>query len=76
MSATVPQAETLPALEPGAVAIGVWMGGASRERQVSLASGRAVAEAAACQERPYSLLLNLPPLGVLFFKAGPRKEGP
>jgi len=45
MSATVPQAETLPALEPGAVAIGVWMGGASRERQVSLASGRAVAEA-------------------------------
>ena len=45
MSATVPQAETLPALEPGAVAVGVWMGGASREREVSLASGRAVAAA-------------------------------
>jgi D-alanine-D-alanine ligase len=34
-----------PDLEPGRLAIGVWMGGPSREREVSLASGRAVAEA-------------------------------
>jgi len=47
MSAPQPKAEVVPALEPGALAIGVWMGGPSREREVSLASGRAVAEALA-----------------------------
>ena len=45
MSAPVPQADVLPTVAPGAVTIGVWMGGASREREVSLASGRAVAGA-------------------------------
>ncbi len=39
-------------------------------------SGRAVADATPCQGRPYSLLLDLPPLGVLFFRAGPSEEGP
>jgi len=47
MSAPRPQTDAVPALEPGALAIGVWMGGPSREREVSLASGRAVAEALA-----------------------------
>jgi 1,4-alpha-glucan branching enzyme len=31
--------------------------------------GQVVAEKGPCQGRPYSLLLSLPPLGVLFFKA-------
>jgi len=47
MSAPQPQTDFVPALEPNALAIGVWMGGPSREREVSLASGRAVAGALA-----------------------------
>jgi len=45
MSAPQAQAERAPVVEPGMLTVGVWMGGASRERQVSLMSGRAVAEA-------------------------------
>ena len=39
------EARTAMTLEPGTLTIGVLMGGCSRERQVSLQSGRAVAEA-------------------------------
>ncbi len=45
MSASRDQAETPPPLVPDGLTVGVWMGGASREREVSLASGRAVTEA-------------------------------
>jgi len=45
MTAPVPQVEPAARVEPGTLTIGVLMGGASRERQVSLDSGRAVAEA-------------------------------
>jgi len=47
MSAPRPRTDAVPAVEPGALAVGVWMGGPSRERDVSLASGRAVADALA-----------------------------
>ena len=39
-------------------------------------SGRAVAEEGDCQGRPYSLSLNLPPLGALFFKSHGPGDGP
>ena len=45
MTAGSPQIEAQALLEPGTLTIGVLMGGASRERPVSLESGRAVAEA-------------------------------
>jgi D-alanine-D-alanine ligase len=45
MSDAAAQPDVPPLPEPGAIAIGVWMGGPSRERDVSLESGRAVAEA-------------------------------
>jgi len=45
MSADGAQPNEPPLPEPGAIAVGVWMGGPSREREVSLTSGRAVAEA-------------------------------
>jgi len=42
---TAPSPVPEPELVPGSLTIGVWMGGVSREREVSLAGGRAVAEA-------------------------------
>jgi len=45
VSAEAPQVEAETAMEPGTLAIGVLMGGCSRERAVSLESGRAVAAA-------------------------------
>lgn len=47
MTAPVPEVEPRAVLEPGTLTIGVLMGGPSRERPVSLQSGRAVAEALA-----------------------------
>ena len=45
MTAHVPQVQPDTSIEPGTLAIGVLMGGPSRERRVSLDSGRAVAQA-------------------------------
>jgi len=45
MSPPRPKTDVPSLPEPGSLAIGVWMGGPSREREVSLDSGRAVAEA-------------------------------
>jgi len=45
MTAPLPQIEPATGVEPGTLTIGVLMGGPSRERQISLDSGRAVAEA-------------------------------
>ena len=45
MTVPVPQTEDATTIEPGTLTIGVLMGGPSREREVSLDSGRAVAEA-------------------------------
>jgi len=45
MTAHVPQVQPATSIEPGTLTIGVLMGGPSRERRVSLDSGRAVAEA-------------------------------
>ena len=45
MTHPLARTETEEALMPGTLTVGVLMGGASREREVSLASGRAVAEA-------------------------------
>ncbi|HUU92248.1 MAG TPA: D-alanine--D-alanine ligase [Phycisphaerae bacterium] len=45
MTAHVPQVQPATAIEPGTLTIGVLMGGLSRERRVSLDSGRAVAQA-------------------------------
>ncbi len=45
MTVPVPQLEPAKFIEPGTLTIGVLMGGPSRERKISLESGRAVAEA-------------------------------
>ena len=45
MTAPVPQVELAKFVEPWTLTIGVLMGGPSRERKISLESGRAVAEA-------------------------------
>lgn len=45
MTAPVPQVEPAKFVEPGTLTIGVLMGGPSRERKISLESGRAVAGA-------------------------------